>query len=232
MEINPFDAKIVQMLSRLDEADMYGPIYGPGDNDDRLEGPKAGDNYFRDLTAKKLIRAGHFMVSKDFEKIVMKNASGKKITIDQRGRIDGMPYKEYIAKLNSGTLEEADVPMPTAPSVGDMPEGPENLMTGEMPGPDAAAPPEDAELADEEDDDEKETPEGIREYIDMIRRAITMDPNSLELSDFQKKALYTGITAKNAMDRLKVFNKILDDYDPIETPEEVPAFDPYATGNS
>ena len=83
-----------------------------------------------------------------------------------------------------------------------------------------------------QEEEEKETPEGIREYIDMIRRALTLDPNTLELSDFQKKALYTTVTAKNAEDKLKVYNKILNDYDPIEQPSEVPNYDPYATKNS
>ena len=232
MEISPFDAKIIEMLSRIDEEEGYD--WGSSIEVDQ------GANYNQDLVAKKLLRIGTFeLVDKNDEFYTLKGKGGLEVKVDKNGRVNGKTYKDFLKYLGylskkykeNNPVEEADIPLPSAPSVGDMPEGPSNLVTGEMPMPDAAAPHEDAPIEGEEEE-EKETPEGIREYIDMIRRALTLDPNTLELSDFQKKALYTTVTAKNAEDKLKVYNKILNDYDPIEQPSEVPNYDPYATKNS
>lgn len=247
MEISPFDAKIIEMLSRIDEGD---PLYGRGENDKRhrIQG-KPGKYYFRDINLQRLLRLRDYIIQRedsDGKILLVTNKSNlpQNIILQPDGNIitkDGkMKFNRFLRDIvnlkndyfynkKNKTVEEADIPLPTAPSVGDMPEGPQNLVTGEMPGPDASQPIGDEEIDDEE---EKETPEGIREYIDMIRRALTLDPNTLELSDFQKKALYTSVTAKNAEDKLKVYNKILNDYDPIETPQNVPDYDPYATTNS
>lgn len=228
MEISPFDAKIIEMLSRIDETEFRQEV-----QDNRIQA-KPGVNYFRDLYVDRLLRTGMYRevgATNDGSVILkaVKSGAPEKVKITQDGKVNGQRIKEFLASLRP--VEEADIPLPSAPSVGDMPEGPSNLVTGEMPMPDAATPPEDAPIEGEEEE-EKETPEGIREYIDMIRRALTLDPNSLELSDFQKKALYTTVTAKNAEEKLKVYNKILNDYDPIEQPSEVPNYDPYSTKNS
>lgn len=233
MKISNFDAKIIEMLCRIDE-----------DKSDNYKGwhnavsAEAGPFYFRDLSTNKLIHLGWKKFKTENDINFLKDPKTDFVAkVDASGKINGMPRKEfffdYKARQNADkyfdldeeTLEEADVP--GAPQVGDSPELAQ-VTTGMMPGPaDATTPPDGAPIEGEEDDDDEMTQAGVVRLITLIQAALTTDPNTLELTPEEKKSLYTTVTPKNAEQRLETFEKILDDAGSLQEPEETPTFDEY-----
>jgi hypothetical protein len=123
---------------------------------------------------------------------------------------------KYLIQLNE---QGADVNIPTAPSVGDAPTGPQSLTTGEMPQPmDATTPIQGA--PEEEEEDKTPTPEGVVYLINLIKKAFWLDPNTIDLSSFQTNLLTKKITPKNAEEVLEVLKKVIDDAGLLEIPNE------------
>ena len=110
------------------------------------------------------------------------------------------------------------VAIPSSPQIGDAPEGPQSVATGEMPMPADATTPVDDETETEED--KTPTPEGVIYLINLIKKAFWLDPNTVDLSGFQTNLLTKKVTAKNAEEVLDVLKKIIDDAGLLEIPTE------------
>lgn len=110
------------------------------------------------------------------------------------------------------------VAIPSSPQIGDAPEGPQSVATGEMPMPQDATTPVDDEAGEE--DDKTPTPEGVVYLINLIKKAFWLDPNTVDLSGFQTNLLTKKVTPKNAEEVLNVLKKIIDDAGLLEIPSE------------
>ena len=127
----------------------------------------------------------------------------------------------YLLQLNEqgGMGGGGGVAIPSSPQIGDAPEGPQTLATGEMPMPrDATTPIDDEEAGDAED--KTPTPEGVVYLINLIKKAFWLDPNTVDLSGFQTNLLTKKVTPKNAEEVLDVLKKIIDDAGLLEIPSE------------
>lgn len=111
------------------------------------------------------------------------------------------------------------VAIPSSPQIGDAPEGPQTLTTGDMPMPKDATTPVDDEVESEEED-KTPTPEGVIYLINLIKKAFWLDPNTVDLSGFQTNLLTKKVTAKNAEEVLNVLKKVIDDAGLLEIPSE------------
>ena len=121
---------------------------------------------------------------------------------------------KYLLQINE---QDGGVAIPSSPQIGDAPEGPQSLATGDMPMPRDATTP-DGETETEED--KTPTPEGIIHLINLIKKAFWLDPNTVDLSGFQTNLLTKKVSAKNAEEVLKVLEKIIDDAGLLEIPSE------------
>ena len=125
---------------------------------------------------------------------------------------------KYLLQLNEQG-GGGGIAIPSAPQVGDAPEGPPNVVTGEMPMPvDATTPIDDEET--EEAEDKTPTPESVIYLINLIKKAFWLDPNTVDLSGFQTNLLTKKVTAKNAEEVLNVLKKVIDDAGLLEIPSE------------
>jgi hypothetical protein len=122
---------------------------------------------------------------------------------------------KYLLQINE---QDGGVAIPSSPQIGDAPEGPQSLATGDMPMPRDATTPVDDEP--EEEEDKTPTPEGVIYLINLIKKAFWLDPNTVDLSGFQTNLLTKKVTAKNAEEVLGVLKKIIDDAGLLEIPTE------------
>lgn len=111
------------------------------------------------------------------------------------------------------------VAIPSSPQIGDAPEGPQSLATGDMPMPKDATTPIDDEIEGDAED-KTPTPEGVVYLINLIKKAFWLDPNTVDLSGFQTNLLTKKVTPKNAEEVLDVLKKIIDDAGLLEIPSE------------
>lgn len=128
---------------------------------------------------------------------------------------------KFLLQINEqgGMGSGGGTPIPSSPQIGDAPEGPQSLATGDMPMPkDATTPIDDEEIEDEED--KTPTPEGVIYLINLIKKAFWLDPNTVDMSGFQTNLLTKKVTAKNAEEVLGVLKKIIDDAGLLEIPSE------------
>ena len=124
---------------------------------------------------------------------------------------------KYLLQINE--QGEGGTPIPSSPQIGDAPEGPQSLATGDMPMPqDATTPPDEDEIESEED--KTPTPEGVIYLINLIKKAFWLDPNTVDMSGFQTNLLTKKVTAKNAEEVLEVLKKIIDDAGLLEIPSQ------------
>lgn len=124
---------------------------------------------------------------------------------------------KYLLQINE--QGEGGVAIPSSPQIGDAPEGPQSLATGDMPMPQDATTPVDDENESEEED-KTPTPEGVIYLINLIKKAFWLDPNTVDLSGFQTNLLTKKVTAKNAEEMLSVLKKVIDDAGLLEIPSE------------
>lgn len=127
---------------------------------------------------------------------------------------------KYLLQINEqGGMGGGGVAIPSSPQIGDAPEGPQSVATGEMPQPmDATTPIDDEET--EEAEEKAPTPEGVVYLINLIKKAFWLDPNTVDLSGFQTNLLTKKVTAKNAEEVLDVLKKLIDDAGLLEIPSE------------
>jgi hypothetical protein len=124
---------------------------------------------------------------------------------------------KYLLQINE--QGEGGVAIPSSPQIGDAPEGPQSLASGDMPMPqDATTPPDEDDIESEED--KTPTPEGVIYLINLVKKAFWLDPQTVELSGFQTNLLTKKVTAKNAEEILEVLKKLIDDAGLLEIPSE------------
>lgn len=129
---------------------------------------------------------------------------------------------KYLLQINE--QGEGGVAIPSTPQIGDAPEGPQSLASGDMPMPqDATTPPDEDDIESEED--KTPTPEGVIYLINLVKKAFWLDPQTVELSGFQTNLLTKKVTAKNAEEILEVLKKLIDDAGLLEVPSETDAIE-------
>lgn len=127
---------------------------------------------------------------------------------------------KYLLQINEqGGMGGGGVAIPSSPQIGDAPEGPQSLATGDMPMPKDATTPIDDEIEGDAED-KTPTPEGVVYLINLIKKAFWLDPNTVDLSGFQTNLLTKKVTPKNAEEVLDVLKKIIDDAGLLEIPSE------------
>lgn len=94
--------------------------------------------------------------------------------------------------------------------------GGEAPLTGPMPG-DANA-PTNKEKALNEQEPEAETPEGQMMLIDLIKKALFIDPKELTMSPTDKGLLVQQVTPKNALKMAETLERIVGDYESPSIP--------------
>ena len=129
---------------------------------------------------------------------------------------------KYLLQINEqGSMGGGGggVAIPSSPQIGDAPEGPQSLATGDMPMPKDATTPVDDEIEGDAED-KTPTPEGVVYLINLIKKAFWLDPNTVDLSGFQTNLLTKKVTAKNAEEVLDVLKKVIDDAGLLEIPND------------
>lgn len=113
--------------------------------------------------------------------------------------------------------QDSQVPLSTdsqqAQSTGPGNDGP---LTGPMPG-DANA-PTDKEKALKDQQPEQETPEGQMMLIDLIKKALFIDPKEITMSPTDKGLLVQQVTPKNALKMAETLERIVGDYESPNIP--------------
>jgi len=108
--------------------------------------------------------------------------------------------------------QDSQVPLSTDSQQG-ITSGPgaETPLTGTMPGDENN--PTNKEKALNKEQPKDETPEGQMMLIDLIKKALFIDPKELTLSPTDKGLLAQQVTPKNAMKMAETLEQIVGDYE-------------------